>query len=471
MTSLADATPAIGEAASYAQQRLWFLAQLEPDGVAYNIGQILRLRGALNVRALESALEELVRRHAALRTRFSDVRGLPRQAIDPPPAIRLTVETPDPADATDRAAVHAWVDADLRRPFHLTTGPLLRVRLLRLAAQDHVLLLTLHHIVVDAWSLTILARELMLLYAAYEEGKPSPLAPLPAQYADFVRWQREWLQGEALPQQLAYWRSQLAGLPTLTLPTDLPRPPHTNGRAGRLRCRLGPLLTRRLRALGRENGVTQFMALLAVFGAVLGWYARQERFAVGTATAGRTRPELQPLVGVFINLLPLRIDLSGHPTFRQFLGRIRDTCLGGYAQQAVPFERIVEELAPARVPGRAPLFDVAFGLQNATRRRPTAHALTAETTIRSSERTRYDLTVWATVLDDDLDLLWTYRTDLFAAASIRQLNERLRAALTAVVLNADITLASLYLVLDQVGAPGATREWKRSIPLRAERLR
>jgi hypothetical protein len=351
---------------SFAQQRLWFLDQLEPDSALYNVPAAVRLSGALAVGALERSLSELVRRHEALRTRFVARDGEPLQVVGEAEGVELPVtDLSGIADEQEREAEAARrCTEEARRPFDLARGPLLRASLLRLAAAEHILLLTTHHIVSDGWSAGVMVGEVGRLYEAFSEGRESPLAELKVQYTDYAVWQREWLSGEFLEGQLEYWRQELAGLaPVLELPMDRPRPAVQSYAGASASYELGEELSGRLRELARAEGVTLFMLLLAGFEALLWRYTGQERFAVGTPVANRTRAELEGLIGFFVNTLALRADLSGDPTFGELLGRVREVCLSAYEHQEVPFERVVEELQPARSLSTTPLFQVMFAVQ------------------------------------------------------------------------------------------------------------
>ncbi|MET0398243.1 MAG: non-ribosomal peptide synthase/polyketide synthase, partial [Longimicrobiaceae bacterium] len=352
---------------SFAQQRLWFIHQLEPESPAYNIPAALRLRGRLDVPALERSLAELVRRHEALRTVFEARGGEPAQVVlDAVPAeIRVADLRALPAAEREEAAARLAQEEALR-PFDLAAGPLLRSSLLRLDDEEWALLFNLHHVVSDGWSMGVLVREVSALYAAYAEGREPALPELPVQYADYAAWQRAWLTGEALERRLAWWRGQLAGAPPLLeLPTDRPRPTTQDGRGASAAFRLSAGTTRALRALSREAGATPFMVLLAGWQALLGRWSGQDDVSVGTPVAGRTRLELEGLIGFFVNTLVLRADLSGGPSFRALLGRVREAALGAYAHQDVPFERLVEELQPERSLRHTPLFQVMFALHEA----------------------------------------------------------------------------------------------------------
>ena len=348
---------------SFAQQRLWLLDQLLPDKAAYNIPSAWRLQGPLDIPALERSLTALVARHETLRTRFVLSEGEPVQIIDRPHAVALPI--------TDLSALpHRQHEANQRanaqahEPFNLAAGPLLRAQLLRLGLAEHLLLLSVHHIASDGWSMGIFERELSAVYAAFVTGHPPQLPALPIQYADYAAWQRKWLQGEVLARQLAYWQTQLANLSTLELPTDRPRPPLASHHGGHLTCVLPEALTVALKALARRANATLFMTLLASFQVLLHRYSGQDDVAVGSPIAGRGRTELEGLIGFFVNTLVLRTDLSGNPPFHELLARVREHALGAYTHQDLPFEKLVEALAPARDLSRNPLFQVLFVLQN-----------------------------------------------------------------------------------------------------------
>ncbi len=354
---------------SFPQQRFWFLHQVEPDSPAYNSPKAVRLAGRLDAAALERTLGEVLRRHEVLRTTFPSVDGEPRQLIAPVVPFHLPLIDLSGLDPAARETVGAGLmAAEARRPFDLAGGPLLRAALLRLAGEEHAILLTMHHIVSDAWSLGVLVREVAALYTAFLDGRPSPLPELPVQYADFSHWQRHWLSGEVLERELAFWRRQLGSEPpALDLPTDRPRPAVPTFRGGRETFRLAPEVSARLQELSRGEGATLFMTLLAGFQALLARYSGQERVLVGVPIAGRNRRETEDLIGCFLNMLVMGADLSGRPSFRELIGRVRRFALDAYAHQDLPFEKLVEELAPERSAGRSPLFQVAFGLQNAPR--------------------------------------------------------------------------------------------------------
>ena len=317
--------------------------------------------------ALERSLGEIVRRHEVLRTSFPTVEGVAVQRIAPVLEVGLPVVELQGLDEGEREAeVRRLAAEEAQRPFDLARGPLLRVCLLKLGEEDHGLLVTLHHIVTDGWSLGVFIRELSALYQAFSTGRPSPLAGLPIQYADFAAWQRGWLQGAVLEGQLGYWQEQLAGAPSLLeLPTDRPRPAVQSSRGASAVFTLEAELTQGLKALSQRAGVTLFMTLLGAFMVLLARYSRQEDIVVGSPTANRTHSQTEGLIGFFVNTLVLRADLSGDPPFEELMGRVRRVALEAYAHQEVPFERVVEALQPERTLSHSPLFQVLFALQTA----------------------------------------------------------------------------------------------------------
>ncbi|HEV7514904.1 MAG TPA: condensation domain-containing protein, partial [Thermoanaerobaculia bacterium] len=347
---------------SFAQERLWFLDRLEPGGSAYNISAAVRLVGPLDVPAFAAALGEVVRRHETLRTGFREgqheMAGWPVQVIaawSPPElaVVDLSVLSGGPGGARE-AAIRRLAGEEAGRPFDLAQGQPLRVALLRQSGSLHVLLLTVHHIAADGWSMEVLVRELPALYGAFCAGRRSPLPELPLQYADFAVWQRAWLSGATLEAQTAYWRQALAGAPILDLPTDRPRPAVRSSRGAGRKMALPPCLSADLRRFARGQGATPFMVLLAAFEILLGRLDGQEDLLVGSPIANRNHREIEGLIGFFVNTLVLRADLSGDPDFLTFLGRTREATLSAYAHQDLPFEKLVEELAPVRDGSRTP---------------------------------------------------------------------------------------------------------------------
>jgi amino acid adenylation domain-containing protein len=434
--------------ASYAQQRLWLVEQLEPGAAAYNIPSAARLRGRLDAEALCEALREIVRRHESLRTRFTSADGRPVQVIEPGvefdvPVVDLTGMSE--AEREERAKGLAREEA--RRPFDLTRAPLMRAALLRLSDEEHVLLLTLHHIVSDGWSTGVLVRELRALYEAFAAGQESPLEELPIQYADYAVWQRGWLEGGELDRQLSYWRGQLSGAPeVLEVAGDRARPSAPSYEGALESVSLSAELSSQLRELARREGVTLYMLLLAAWQTFLMRYTGQEDVVVGSPVAGRTRAETEGLIGFFVNTLVLRTDLSGDPTFRELLKRVREVCLGAYAHQEVPFEKVVEELAPERSLSRNPLFQIEFILQNAPREALELSGVSLSPFRTFGATAQFDLTLGMS--DDGGEIGGTigYSTDLYDAATIRQMLGHFRTLLGGIASDPRRRLSSLPLL-------------------------
>jgi amino acid adenylation domain-containing protein len=437
--------------ASFAQRRLWFLQQFDPGSSLYNILVPIRVNTPLNVEVLRQSLQEIVRRHEALRTTFTSVDGEPMQVVSPAQTIDLNVVELRALPAAEREAeAHRLSMLEAQRPFSLAHGPLLRATLLTLASADHVLLLTMHHIVSDGWSMGVLYRELSSLYAAYSAGRPSPLPDLPVQYADFAHWQSELLQGTALEEQLSYWKRQLGGAPELLgLLTDRPRPAVQTYYGGVHGITLEPHLYDAVRALSRREGVTMFMTLLAAFQTLLHRYSGEDDIVVGSPIANRTRVELEGLIGLFINTLVLRTDLSGDPTFRQLLARVREVTLGAYAHQDMPFEKLVEELQPARDLSHNPLFQVMFLMQSADGPSAQQPAGTEPTGMEILTGTaKFDLTISVSEMNRTAVVAFEYNTDLFEKATIERLTEHFQRLLQSIVRDPDLRLSELSLLTD-----------------------
>ncbi|HEX5758263.1 MAG TPA: amino acid adenylation domain-containing protein [Thermoanaerobaculia bacterium] len=439
--------------ASFAQERLWFLEQLGEEGASYVVPVAYRLQGALDRAALAAALAEVVRRHAALRTTFraADALDAPErvlQVVAPQAALPLPV-----ADLGGLGAARA--EAELRRllaaagarGFDLARGPLVRAALLRRTAEDHVLFVSLHHIVSDGWSLGVLRRELAALYGAFAEGRPSPLPELPVQYADFAAWQREWLRGETLAAQLASWRRALAGAPAvLELPADRPRPAAQTFRGATLPFRLAPEPSAALAALARRHGATLFMTLLAGFQALLARWTGAEDLVVGSPIANRNRAEVEGLIGFFVNTLALRGDLAGDPSFAALLGRTAATTLEAYAHQDLPFEKLVEELRPERDLAHSPLFQVLLILQNAPEGELELPGLVLSRLTIESGGAKFDLTLAFADQDGALAGAVEYNRDLFDPATAARFAAHLRNLLAAAVADPERRLSELPIL-------------------------
>ncbi|HEV2863877.1 MAG TPA: condensation domain-containing protein [Pyrinomonadaceae bacterium] len=435
---------------SFAQQRLWFTDQLEPGNPAYNISGAVRFTGPLNVAALRQAIGEVVRRHEVMRTTFKAVEGQPVQVIARPAEVALpVVELAGLSRDEAQAEARRLAAEEALRPFNLERGPLVRVSLLQLGEREHVLLLSMHHIISDGWSVVLFVREVATLYGAFVGGNQSGMPELTVQYADFADWQRQWLQGEVLEGQLAYWTRQLAEAPAfLELPADRPRPPAQTFRGALEPFSLPAELSASLKALTRDEGVTLFMTLLAAFQLLLHRYTAEERCAVGTHIANRNRPGVEQLIGLFANNLVLLTDLSGDPTFRELLGRVRDAALGAYAHQDLPFEKVVEAVRPERDPSRPPLMQVLFVLQNAPRLELDLPGLKVSLLEGDYRISKFDLTLFMEEAGERLCGAAEYNTDLFDAASVRRMLDHFRNLLEEVVKDPGASLSSFTLVAD-----------------------
>ncbi|MGE5820443.1 MAG: condensation domain-containing protein, partial [Deltaproteobacteria bacterium] len=425
------------------------MEQLEPGSSAYNICRAVRLTGPLNVEILESSLNEIVRRHEVMRTTFQIADGQPVQIIasELKASIKL-IELFRLSNAEGDTEVGRLIAEEADRPFDLCAGPLLRATLLRLRGDDHILILTTHHIVSDAWSMGIVTRELWTLYEAYAAGKSSPLKDVPVQYADYAVCQREWLQGEVLESQLSYWRKHLENLPMLNLPTDRPRPAQQSCLGARQPITLSESLTTAVNELSRREGVTQFMTLLAVFYVLLYRYSEQEDVVVGSPIANRNRTEIDGLIGFFVNTLILRADLSGTPTFKELLLRVREVCLDAYTHQDLPFERLVQELQPERDVSRNPLFQVMFILQNA----PRPLAKVSDLSFRQLEighaRSPFDLSLFLRERDGKIIGFFEYSTDLFESSTIQRMIGHFETLLEGIVADPEQPISTLPLLTE-----------------------
>ncbi|HYN22225.1 MAG TPA: SDR family NAD(P)-dependent oxidoreductase, partial [Thermoanaerobaculia bacterium] len=461
---------------SFAQERLWFLEQLEPGSPLYNLSRVLRVEGPLDCAVLALCLGEVVRRHEALRTVFPRRDGPPVQVIQPAGAFSLPVVDLSGLPEREREALALLLAGEeARRSFDLTRGPLLRGVLLRLAPlgerSDHVAALTMHHIVSDGWSTGILIREVTALYAAFAEGKPSPLPELPIQYADYAAWQRSWLRGEILESEISFWSAQLAGLPPLLeLPTDRPRPAVQSFRGVSRPVRLPAGLSRQAQALSLNEGATLFMVLLAGFQALLARYSGQQDLAVGSPVAARNRIEVEGLIGCFVNTLVLRGDLSGEPTFRELLGRARETALAAYLHQDVPFEKLVEELSPERSLAHASLFQVMLVLQNAPVESLEIRNLRLRPVSVEETTAKFDLELNLEEQDGELAGWVEVATDLFDAPTVERLIAHYERLLTAALQAPELKASELPL-FSTVERQHLLTEWNdTALPLSERRL-
>ncbi|NPD22307.1 condensation domain-containing protein, partial [Corallococcus exiguus] len=435
---------------SFAQQRLWFLDALEPGGALYNIPAAVRLRGVLDTSALERGFAELIRRHESLRTTLHSEHGLASQFIHSEAHVALArVDLGALAPQEREAEVLRRAYDEALRPFELTRGPLLRTTLLRLSDSEHVLVLCMHHIVSDGASMGVLVREVASLYAAFRQGLPSPLPPLPVQYADYALWQRQWLRGDELERQLSWWKQQLAGAPAhLDLPTDKPRPSVRDHRGASVPVRVPAATWEMLKTLAWQEGVTPFMLLLAAFQVLLHRHSGEEDLSVGAPIAGRSRPETQGLIGFFVNTLVLRTRLEGNPSFRELLQRVRETTLGAFAHQEVPFEKLVEQLRPARELGRSPLFQVMLVLQPDPLPALSLPGLTLDPVELESRTAPFDLKLSLAESAQGLAGSLEYATDLFEPATVVRLLGHLRQLLEGVLARPEQRIAELPLLTE-----------------------
>jgi len=437
---------------SFAQQRLWLLNQLEPESPAYNIPIAVRLSGELNVTALERTLGEIIKRHEVLRTTFSVKDGTPVQVIGPATPFRLPLidlSTWFEVEREQETLVLAAREAV--RPFDLEQGPLLRATLLKLSEHEHVALFTMHHIVSDGWSMTVLIREVTILYEAFVRDQSSPLADLNIQYADYSAWQHDYLRGDVLEMYLRYWRKQLASAPALLeLPTDHPRPPSQTLHGATHSIILPTRTAAEIKRLSRAEGATLFMTLLAAFQTLLHRWTGQDDIVVGSDIANRSKLETEGLIGCFFNFLTLRTDLSGNPTFRQLLGRVREITLGAYTHQDLPFEMLIEELKPARDPSYSPLFQVLFDFQSVAQQpSPELPGLTLSVLPLPGTVAKFDLSLFVVEREEQLSCTLEYNTDLFEPSTIERLLTSFDTLLDEIVKNPDVAIQRIAMPTEQ----------------------
>ncbi|MBW4635045.1 MAG: condensation protein [Iphinoe sp. HA4291-MV1] len=436
---------------SFAQQRLWFLDQLEPDSTAYNIPAAIRIEGKLQPTTLEQSISEIIRRHEALRTNFIKQDGEAIQIIHPACDWQMTTIDLQTLPASERESeIQRLAAAEAAKPFDLATDHLLRGTLLALSDSEHVLLLTMHHIISDGWSKGVFIQEIAALYCAFVQDKPSPLPELPIQYVDFAVWQRQWLQGEELQNQLSYWQKQLAGAPAvLELPSDRPRSAVQTFRGSSQSLQLSKTLTEELKTLSRQEGVTLFVTLFATFTSLLYYYTGQEDIVVGTDVANRNRAEIEKLIGFFANQLVLRADLTGNPTFQELLGRIREVALEAYTHQDLPFEMLVGAMKSERDPSRTPLFQIKFVLQNT----PISDIELSELNINlievDSETAKFDLLLHMEEAKTGLFGSLQYNTDLFESATIARFLGHFQTLLNQIVVAPKIRLNTIKEILHE----------------------
>ncbi|HEY0512066.1 MAG TPA: amino acid adenylation domain-containing protein [Thermoanaerobaculia bacterium] len=437
---------------SFAQQRLWFLNNFEPESPEYNVPQAFRIEGELDPEVMQRALREVVRRHETLRTTFRSVEGEPAQVIAQVvdmevPYVDARARVSDPADAWSEALRLAAADA--REPFDLTLGPLMRAKLFRAGEREYLLYYNVHHIAYDGWSMGVFARELAAIYDAFAAGLPVTLPELPVQYLDFALWQRRWLSGEILEAQLAYWRRRLASVPPLELPTDRPRPAVRTHNGTAIPLVLGERLQRELKGFAQREGSTLFIVLLAAFKALLHHWTTQEDISVGTLIANRRRPEVEAMIGFFANSLVLRTDLSGDPTFRELLARERETSLDAYAHQDVPFEKLVEELNPPRDMARTPLFQVMLMLLNTPGEAMDLPGLKLRPVAIESRTSKMELSVYLVDAPTGVEGFLEYNTDLFERATMERLLDHYQRVIGTVIEDPEVPLSELSLLSEE----------------------
>jgi amino acid adenylation domain-containing protein len=429
---------------SFAQERLWFLDQLEPESRAYNQPKLMRLKGELDIDALHNALNTIVARHQVLRTTFHEGDEHPVQVVGECSTVELPIVDLSLCTAEEQETrLQDIVFESTERRFDLSRDLMLRGALLKLGSAEHVLFLVTHHIASDGWSTGILWQELAALYGAFSKGEPNPLRELDIQYADYAVWQRQWLQGPVLEAQLSYWKQQIAGLRVLELPTDRPRPAVQSYRGARESYLFSKVLSDKLQHLSRQQGVTPFMTLLAAFQTLLYRYTGNVDIAVGSPIAGRAHPELEGLIGFFVNMLVLRTDLSGDPSFRDLLVRVRKTAFGAYEHQDVPFERLVEAVHPERDLSHSPLFQVMFAFQNIPRQNRNFPGLAASVVEVKNETAKYDLSLYMWDEPKGLAARLEYNIDLFDVASMSRLLGHFETLLEAIVKDPDQRISEL----------------------------
>lgn len=434
--------------ASYAQKRMWFLDQLEHDSPLYNVSFMLHLKGTLHIQALEETVNDIIRRHDSLRTTL-DIHGdEPVQVVHPHTYRQISEETIAGLvpNSSDNLAEHPTIKKEARTLFDIKTGPLIRFRIFRLSEDVHILLFTAHHIIFDGWSVDILLSELSEGYAARLNDRESNMPVMPIQYADFADWQQNWLEGKTRSKQLSYWLDKLKGpLPILELPLDYWRPDVMTYQGRRISLPLSSKLTADLKQLSNREGKTLFMTLLTAFNVLLHRYTRQEDLIVGSPIANRTRKEIEPVIGLFVNTLALRADLSGNPTFRRLLGQIQRVCLDAYANQDLPFEELVSHLQPERGAGRTPVFQIMFVLQNAHSRKIELLGVEATCEEISTDTSKFDLTLFMEEEGNRLVATAEYNTDLFRADTIQELLSYYQHLLEIILCNPDCRISDLTL--------------------------
>jgi amino acid adenylation domain-containing protein len=448
---------------SFSQQRLWFLDQLEPGNLFYNIPMAVRLIGYLDINLLRKSLNEIIRRHEVLRTRFGDENGVPFQIIDPPFDLELKmVDISKVAEEQRHKQAELLLREDAQRPFSLVNGPLIRASLVQVNEDEYIALLVIHHIAADGLSMMILIQELASFYSQFTNGTSAELKTLPVQYADYAIWQRNWLTGEILDEQLNYWKSQLIGSPPLLeLPTDRPRPAVKTFTGASLTFQLPDSLSVKIRELCKETGVTPYMFLLAAFQTLLFRYSNEEDISIGTAVANRSRPEIEQLIGFFVNTLVMRTDLSGNPGFTELLSRVREVTLGAYAHQDLPFEMLVDALQPNRNLSYTPIFQIGFDVQTIHAGGIELPGLKVEPLQFDSKRAAYDLLLSMTLVADAISGTLEYNSDLFNQDTIQSMIGNFRILLMGIVEEPD-TPVSFLPIISQEEKKLVTVDWNRT---------
>ena len=445
---------------SHAQERLWFLDQLTPGSNAYNLPVAMYISTELNVPALEQSLAEVVRRHEVLRTTIKVADGEPQPALEPLESVKLSLVDLRTFSAREQESYAARLrDEDALRPFDLSTGPLLRMTLLHFSADRYLLLTNMHHSVSDGWSMEVLLHEMESLYRTFSTGSPSPLPALAVQYADYAQWQRDWLQGEVLEAQVDYWKRELAGAPTLLeLQPDHASVATRTGLAANCPVEFSPEVSRSLRDFSRREGSTLFMTLMAGFHALLRRYTEQKDILVGTPIAGRSRSELEPLIGFFVNMVALRTRFEDDPSFKDLLKQVREAALGAYSHQDVPFERLVEELQPQRAIGRNPIFQVVFALRNVEQPTMQMDGVSAAVGVSSSPETKFDLELYLQDAPGGLKGSFVYSADMFEPGFVEGMVQRFQRLMEKVVAQPDAPLSTLSL-LDETEYRRIVEDW------------
>ena len=441
---------------SYAQRRMWFLYQFEHESPLYNVSFMLYLKGDLHIQAIEESLNDIIQRHDSLRTTFEMRESEPVQIVHRHTHQRFPIETLSglPSEGPNGLVDHRVIKEEVKRLFDLKRGPLIRFRIFRLSQDIHALLFTVHHIVFDGWSVDVLLHELTAAYGARIQGRTPKFPSLPIQYADYADWQQKWLEGETRQKQLCYWLEQLKQpLPILELPTDYHRPAVQTYRGRRDPLTLSSRLVNHLRQLSHREGKTLFMTLFAAFNVLLHRYTGQKDLVVGSPIANRTREEIEPLIGFFVNTLALRTNLSGNPTFRELLDRAQRVCLDAYVNQDLPFEQLVVHLQPERSASQTPVFQVMFVLQNAHDRQITLPELEVVCEEISTDTSKLDLTLFMEEFGDHLIATAEYNTDLFKTDTIHRLLGYYQRLLEEIVSNPDSRLRDLVLLADSEPKP------------------